>query len=144
MRLTSTEFVDGGTIPTRYTCDGEGISPPLEIADVPAGAQTLALICDDPDAPSGIWDHWLVWNIPSTITHIPAGGAAGGQEGMNSWPKQGYGPPCPPSGEHRYYFRLYALDTRLDLPSTAGRQQLEAAMAGHLLERAELMGRYRR
>jgi len=143
MKLTSTEFVDGGMIPARYTCDGEGISPPLNISDVPAEAKTLVLLCDDPDAPMGVWDHWVVWNIPPTTREIPTG-AHPGTEGMNSSPKRGYGPPCPPSGEHRYIFKLYALDDSLSLPGTATKAQAEQAMAGHILAEVRLTGRYRR
>jgi len=143
MKLTSVEFLDGGELPVRYTCDGEGIGPPLVIGNVPAETQSLVLICDDPDAPAGVWDHWVVWDIPADTKEIPAG-ARIGTEGMNSWLKRGYGAPCPPSGEHRYIFHLYALDKALGLSETTNKAGVEAAMAGHILAQTTLTGRYRR
>lgn len=144
MKITSPEFEDNGNLPREFTCDGLGVSPILNISEVPAEAKSLVLICDDPDAPRGLWTHWIVWDIPPTVTQIPAGNAAGGTEGVNSWPMRGYGAPCPPSGEHRYYFRLYALNSLLELPETADRGQLDQAMQGKVIAQAELMGRYRR
>lgn len=146
MRLTSSAFEHEGSIPAAYTCDGGDISPPLHIADVPPGAKSLALIMDDPDAvkPAGhVWDHWVVWNIdPTTI--VIAENSAPGIEGVNSRGKNSYGGPCPPDGEHRYYFKLYALSETLDLPASTLKTDLEQAMDGHILAKTELMGTYTR
>ena len=143
--ISSTAFEYNGAIPSRYTCDGIDINPPLHIANVPAGTKSLALIVDDPDAPMGIWVHWVVWNIdPATPeikeNEVPAGAA----EGVNDFRKHNYGGPCPPSGTHRYFFTLYALDTRLDPGAHANKATLEKAMKGHILGQAELMGTYKR
>lgn len=144
MKITSSAFQDGGRIPTRYTCDGGDLIPPLRFEEVPAEAVSLALIVDDPDAPGGTWDHWVVWNIPPSVAGIAEGETPEGIVGRNSWKENGWGGPCPPSGEHRYVFRLYALDASLDLPSSAGKSQLERAMKSHLLDQCELVCRYRR
>ena len=150
MKLESSVFRHEGSIPLKYTCDGENISPPLKISDVPEGAMSLVLIMDDPDVPKdirpdGMWDHWLVWNIPPETTEILEGEEPKGVIGKNTGGRFGYGGPCPPDREHRYFFKLYALDTMLDLPAeTTTKADLEAAMQGHILDQAELMGRYNR
>jgi hypothetical protein len=149
--LQSTAFSNGGEIPRRFTCEGADLSPALSWDAVPAGAQSLALIADDPDAPVGTWTHWLIWNIPAHATALPEGVAKtgsldnGARQGVNDFRRIGYGGPCPPPGKpHRYFFKLYALDARLDVKPGAGRGELEAAMKGHVLSHAEFMGMYRR
>jgi len=146
MKITSPEFEQEQKIPMTYTCDGDDKSPPLKIEDVPENAKSLALINDDPDAPGGMWVHWVVWNISPTTTEIAEGQNMEGLavEGTTDFRRTGYGGPCPPSGNHRYYFKLYALDTTLDLPDSTTKKQLEAAMEGHIIEQAELMGKYNR
>ena len=148
--LTSSVFTQGEPIPVKYTCDGEDISPPLEWGDPPQGTRSFALINDDPDAPVGTWDHWILYNLPSEARSLPeaipsdAELSDGSQHGQNSWRRPGYGGPCPPSGTHRYFFKLYALDTTLDLASGVNKEQLLQAMEGHVLGQAELMGIYSR
>ena len=144
MKIESSAFAHEGDIPSKYTCDGENVSPPLSISDVPKEAVSLALISDDPDAPGGNWVHWTVWNIDPAMGEIKEGEAPEGVEGMTSFGTNGYGGPCPPSGSHRYFFKLYALDTRLDLNSEADVGELENAIEGHVMEQAELLGRYTR
>ncbi len=145
MKIESRAFMPGGTIPARYTCDGPDVSPPLRITGVPPGAKSLALIVDDPDAPGGTWVHWVVWNIAPDTAAVGEGRAPGGAEqGTNDFGKRGYGGPCPPSGVHRYFFRLYALDARLEPGGKATGADLERAMKGHVLGQAELVGRYGR
>ena len=131
-------------MPSEYTCDGDDLSPPLSISDVPSNAKSLALVMDDPDAPAGTWDHWVVFNIPAATKEIPKGTEPKGTKGKNSWGRTGYGGPCPPSGTHRYFFKLYALDTALNLPEGAAKKELERAMQGHVVAQAELMGTYKR
>lgn len=144
MKLTSSTFMHNGNIPSEYTCDGTDISPPLSISDVPANTKSLVLISDDPDAPVGTWDHWVVFNIPASTTQISKGTEPKGTAGKNSWGRTGYGGPCPPSGTHRYFFKLYALDTELNLPVGSAKKQIESAMQGHILAKAELIGLYKR
>jgi Raf kinase inhibitor-like protein, YbhB/YbcL family len=144
MKITSSAFQEGANIPSKFSCDGANTSPPLHIADIPAGAKSVALIVDDPDAPSGLFTHWMVWNISPQISTIGEGSAPKGAQGTNDFGKSGYGGPCPPSGAHRYYFKIFALDRELDLPSGAKRSQLDAAMKGHVVAQGELMGRYSR
>jgi Raf kinase inhibitor-like YbhB/YbcL family protein len=144
MKITSSAFQQGGNIPTKFTCDGEDMSPPLQITGVPAEAKSLALIADDPDAPGGLFTHWLIWNIPPQTNSIAEGSAPKGVQGTNDFGKSGYGAPCPPPGMHRYFFRVFALDRELDLRSGAKRSQLEAAIKGHVIGQGELMGRYAR
>ncbi len=145
LRISSPAFSHNGGIPERYTCDGADVSPPLVIGDVPAAARSLALIVDDPDAPVGTWVHWVVWNIDPGGREIGEGKIpARGIEGRNDWGRNGYGGPCPPSGAHRYFFKLYALDTSLKLPSSGTKKDLERAMEGHIIARGELMGLYKR
>ena len=144
--LTSSAFASGQRIPRRYTCDGEDISPPLQWGEPPAGTQSLALIMDDPDAPVGTWDHWLLFNLAASSRSLPerAGTPPGSVTGKNSWGRSSYGGPCPPRGTHRYFFKLYALDTTLALPASTNKSQLLAAIANHILAQAELMGTYAR
>lgn len=145
MTLSSAEFSEGAMIPEEYTCDGRNVSPPVQFGRIPAAAKSLALIVTDPDAPGAIFTHWLVWNIETSRSEFSAGSVPGGvSEGKNDFGNSGYGGPCPPSGVHRYYFRLYALDTTLDLPAGATRDQVEAAMKGHVLKEAQLIGKYSR
>lgn len=138
--IGSKAFEDGGVIPARYTCDGDGINPPLQFSNIPEGTQSLVLIVDDPDAPGGTYDHWLVWNIPPA-SEIPEG-IQPGISGNNSDGKTGFHPPCPPDGEHRYFFYAYALSSNIEVPAGADRETLERAIQGHILANASLMGRY--
>ena len=146
--LTSSAFQNDSFIPSKYTCDGDRtLSPPLSISDTPAGTASLALIMDDPDVPknlmpSGVFDHWLIWNLPATTRGF-AEAAPEAKTGLNGMGQQGYMGPCPPDREHRYFFKLYALDTNLTARIT-NKAELEAAMKGHILEQAELIGRYAR
>lgn len=144
--LTSVAFAAGEPIPAKYTCDGANVSPPLAWSDAPPGTQSLALIMDDPDAPAGTWDHWLLFNIPANVRNLPeqAGAPVGSVDGKNGWGRTGYGGPCPPRGTHRYFFKLYALAAKLDLPAGANKSQLLRAMKTHILAQAELMGTYAR
>lgn len=141
--LTSPVFENEQMIPAKYTCQGENINPELQINDVPDDAKSLVLMVDDPDAPRGTWTHWLVWNISIDTTIIGENQVPiGAVEGLNDSGSLGYEGPCPPSGIHRYYFRLYAVDTILDLKEGSGRGVLEASIAGHIIEKTELMGTY--
>jgi len=142
LTITSSVFENKGFIPARYTCDGEDVNPPLSIDGVPVRTESLVLIVDDPDAPMGTWDHWVVWNIPS-VTKIEENSVPG-TEGLNDFRKLSYGGPCPPSGTHRYYFKVYALDKKLDLPSNSRKRDVEKAMEGHILAKGEIMGLYAR
>ena len=145
MIITSPSFRQNGYIPLAYTCDGNDMSPPLDVRDVPPEAKSLALVVDDPDAPRGTWVHWVVWNIPPQTTQIRERSVPPDvTEGETSFGKSGYGGPCPHSGAHRYFFKLYALDTMLDLTSKANSVALEKAMEGHVLEKDELVGLYSR
>ena len=145
MKITSPDFPEGGMIPARFTCDGANVNPRLDIAGVPAGARSLVLIVDDPDAPAGTWNHWLLWNIDPATTMIAGGSVpAGAIQGRSDFGQEKYIGPSPPSGTHRYFFRLLALDAKLYLPAGTGRAALETALRGHALMKAELMGRYRR
>ena len=145
LSISSPAFEHGRPIPPQFTADGDDVSPELTITGVPDGAASLALIMDDPDAPMGTWVHWVVWNIPANTAVIGEGsepiGSAGGR---NSWGRTGYGGPAPPSGTHRYFFKLFALNAVLDLPPTADKAALEDAMEEHILDRTELMGTYAR
>ena len=142
MKITSPAFAHNAMIPKKYTCQGKDISPPLAISDIPEGTVSLALILDDPDAPRITWDHWIIWNIKPT-REIKEDSTPGTQ-GENSWGRQDYGGPCPPSGTHRYFFKLYAINSEMDLPAGATKAELEAAMKGHILEQAELIGLYQK
>jgi len=142
LKLSSPKFVHEQSIPAKYTCQGEDINPPLTIEGIPDGTKTLVLIVDDPDAPGGTWDHWIVWNI-APASEIKEDSIPG-EEGVNGWGKTGYGGPCPPSGTHRYFFKLYALDTELSLPASAEKKSVETAMDGHVLSQAALIGLYKK
>lgn len=142
MKLTSPSFIHGASIPSKYTCEGNDISPELMWTAVPKNTKSFALICDDPDAPGGTWVHWVIFNIPPTITKIPEGGKPAGIQGTNSWEKTGYGGPCPPSGTHRYFFTLYAVDTELSLDQRATANDVKRAIEGHKLATAQLLGVY--
>ncbi|WP_445927562.1 YbhB/YbcL family Raf kinase inhibitor-like protein [Leptodesmis sp.] len=149
MKLESPAFSANGLIPSEYTCDGKNISPPLTWTEIPTGTQSLALIVDDPDAPRGTFVHWVVYNLPATLTELPAHvtmetDLAGGLQGKNDFRSLGYGGPCPPSGTHRYFFKLYALDQPLRLPAGASKAQVLTTAEGHILASAELIGRYHR
>jgi Raf kinase inhibitor-like YbhB/YbcL family protein len=143
--LESDAFVDGGSIPVRLTCDGEDVPPMLSWRDAPAGTATFALVMDDPDAPVGTWVHWVLFDVPASASAIGEGRLPRGtREGQNSWGRSGYGGPCPPSGTHRYFFKLYAVDRVLGLASGATASDLAQALEGHVLAEAVLMGRYAR
>lgn len=145
MKIKSSAFVNNDNIPSKYTCDGEDINPPLQFSNVPEKAKSLVLIVDDPDAPMGTWDHWTVWNIDPEITEIAENSVPQGAiEGMQSWKRTGYGGPCPPSGTHRYFFKLYALDTKLDLNSHTHKEKVVKVMKDHVLAKTELIGLYSR
>ena len=148
--LTSPAFAEGQAIAAVYTCEGRDVSPPLAWTDPPAGTKSFALISDDPDAPGKTWVHWVLYNLPPSVRALPEAVppdrelADGTRQGMTDFGRIGYGGPCPPSGTHRYLFKLYALDVLLTLPPGATKPQLEEAMEGHLLAEAHLMGTYRR
>ena len=148
--ISSSAFSEGQAIPIRYTCDGPDVSPDLAWSGVPDGAASLALICDDPDAPMGTWVHWVLFNIPADAdglpAEIPADAAleSGARHGTNDFRRLGYGGPCPPGGTHRYFFKLYALDTMLELDSGITKARLLEAMKGHILAESQLMGTYSR
>ncbi|MBI2382765.1 MAG: YbhB/YbcL family Raf kinase inhibitor-like protein [Gammaproteobacteria bacterium] len=152
MQLMSSAFAPNGAIPVKYTCEGQDVSPPLTWADVPAGAKSLALIVDDPDAPDPAaprmtWVHWVLYNLPAGATGLPEGVKAlpvGTLEGINDWKRTGYGGPCPPVGRHRYFHKLYALDTVLPDLGRPTKARLEQAMKGHVLGEAQLVGTYRK
>jgi Raf kinase inhibitor-like YbhB/YbcL family protein len=144
MTIRSPAFHEGGDIPAKFTCDGGDTSPPLQITGIPSDAKSLVLIAEDPDAPSGVFTHWLVWNIPPQTNSVAEGSAPKGVHGTNDFGKSGYGAPCPPSGAHRYYFKVFALDRELALPPGAKRSLLEAAMKDHVIAQGELMARYAR
>lgn len=149
MKLTSKAFENTGKIPAKYTCDGQNINPPLTISDVPSQAQSLALIMDDPDVPKrlredGMWDHWIIFNIPTNVTDIEEGQEPPGDHGIGTNGNLDYFGPCPPDREHRYFFKLYAIDKILELPEKATKKQVEAAMECHILAQSSLIGRYAR
>lgn len=145
MEITSSAFNHEGTIPSKFTCDGENVNPEFRIQNVPEGTVSLALIADDPDAPTGTWTHWTVWNIPPSISQISENSTPeGGVEGTTSFGKPGYGGPCPPDGSHRYFFHLYALDESFDLGPESTVDDLRYAMDGHVLDSATLMAHYER
>lgn len=145
LSISSPTFKHGEPIPVRYSCDGADVSPPLVIGKTPPNTQMLVLIMDDPDAPVVTWVHWIAWNIPAQTREIPENSLPpGARQGRNDWKRNSYGGPCPPSGTHRYYFKLYALDITLQLASSTTKTELERAMQGHILAKGELMGTYRR
>lgn len=145
MKLTSPEFKNETAIPSKYTCDGENINPPLEISDVPKNAKCLVLRCDDPDASAGVWLHWIVWNIdPRTKNIAESSVPKGGVQGVTSFGSNHYGGPCPPSGEHRYLFKIYAMKEKLDLTTDSTLTEVEKAMEDKILAEADLMCLYNR
>ena len=144
MKLTSPAFQHNSMMPSEFTCDGSNINPALNISDVPANALSLALIVDDPDAVVGVWDHWIVFNMPPSTRQIAQNSQPEGAAGKNSGGRNSYQGPCPPSGTHRYFFKLYALDTKLNLPEGSNKKQIESAMQNHILAKAELIGLYKR
>lgn len=150
IQVTSTAFIDGDVIPATYTVDGADLSPPISWQGIPDGTVSIALICEDPDAPMGTWVHWVVWNIPPKIDGLeealpPDGELKNGiRQGTTDFGRIGYGGPAPPSGVHRYYFKMYALDTTLNLRAGATKSELESAMKGHVLAKGQLMGKYSR
>jgi len=145
LKLSSPAFKHNESIPSKYTCDGADVNPPLMIENVPSGTKSLALIVDDPDAPAGTWVHWVVWNMgPSTIEIKENSIPSGALQGFNDFRKTDYGGPCPPSGTHRYFFKLYTLDMMLSLDPKTKKADLERAMKGHILAQCELIGLYKR
>jgi len=150
LKIYSSAFEDGGTIPSKYTCDGADISPPLAWSGLPEGTKSIAIINDDPDAPMGTWVHWVIYSIPPTaqglaedikrVEKLPDGTL----QGKNSWGRIGYGGPCPPGGTHRYFFKIYALDKMLNLKPGATKEELLTAMKGHILAQAQFYGKYSR
>jgi len=150
IKITSSAFAEGGMIPTKYTCDGEDISPPLQWDAVPEGTKTIALINDDPDAPMGTWVHWVLFNLPADVKELAENVLPnkilpnGAKQGITDFRRIGYGGPCPPGGTHRYFFKLYALDTEIDLEAGADKEELLKAMKGHILGQGQLIGKYKR
>jgi Raf kinase inhibitor-like YbhB/YbcL family protein len=145
LNIYSPAFKNNSHIPAKYTCDGQDLNPPLLIENVPSGAKSLALIVDDPDAPVGTWVHWVVWNIPPGSKEIKENSVPqDARQGINDFGKHNYGGPCPPPGTHRYFFKLYALDTLLNLGANSTKADLENAMAGHIIEQAQIIGLYKR
>ena len=143
LSVTSPAIKNNKPIPVKYTCDGANVNPPLTIEGVPEETKALVLIVDDPDAPAGTFNHWVVWNIPPTTRRIEEN-TVPGTEGISTSRKHAYGGPCPPYGTHRYFFKVYALDTQLDLKSNSSKRDVEKAMKGHILAEGELMGLYSR
>lgn len=145
LKISSSVFKNKGNIPAKYTCDGMDINPPLLIENVSEKTKSLALIADDPDAPRGTWVHWVLWNIDPKTREIREDSIPkGASQGWNDFSKADYGGPCPPSGTHRYFFKLYALDTILDLSSNSTKVDLENAMKGHIIEQTQIIGLYKR
>ena len=148
--ISSSAFVEGGMIPSKYTCDGQDVSPPLAISGIPEKAKSLALISDDPDAPRGTWVHWVLYNLPPDTKGLPENMPddeklkSGARHGVTDFASFGYGGPCPPGGTHRYFFKVYALDIMLDLSGKVKKADVEAAMKGHVLAEGQLMGKYKR
>jgi len=150
IKVSSSAFPDGGMIPAKYTCDGADVSPPLKWDSVPDGTKSIALISDDPDAPMGTWVHWVLFNLPADARELPENVPTdetlpnGAKQGTTDFGRTGYGGPCPPSGTHRYFFKIYALDTMLDLPAGARKSDLVKAMEGHIIGQGQLIGKYKR
>ncbi len=150
IKITSSTFDDGGLIPAKYTCDGADISPPLQWDAVPEGARSIALICDDPDAPMGTWVHWVLFDLPAETRELaekfPDDETLpdGTRQGITDFGKTGYGGPCPPSGTHRYFFKIYALDTKIEPVAIADKDHLLKVMEGHILGQGQLIGKYKR
>jgi len=150
IKITSPAFENEGMIPAKYTCDGEDLSPPLQCDTVPEGTKSIALISDDPDAPMGTWVHWVLFNLPADTRQLPEDIPPdktlpnGAKQGTSDFGRIGYGGPCPPGGTHRYFFKIYALDTELSLQAGARKRDLLKAMEGHILGQGQLMGKYKR
>ncbi|MHC4594049.1 MAG: YbhB/YbcL family Raf kinase inhibitor-like protein [Planctomycetota bacterium] len=150
IKITSSAFAEGGLIPAKYTCDGADVSPPLQWDAVPEGTKNIALICDDPDAPMGTWVHWVIFGLPAETKELAENIApdrtlpSGAKQGTSDFGRIGYGGPCPPSGTHRYFFKIYALDAEVGLEAGAGKRQLLGAMEGHILGQGQLIGKYKR
>ncbi|MDE1829357.1 MAG: YbhB/YbcL family Raf kinase inhibitor-like protein [Thaumarchaeota archaeon] len=144
VKISSTAFENNDTIPSEFTCDGDDISPPLAISEVPTETKSLAIVMDDPDAPMGTFTHWVVWNIPPQKTRFIKGEKISYPQGKTSFGRKSYGGPCPPSGKHRYFFKIYALNLVLNLKEGSSKADLEKAMAGHILTEASLIGKYSR
>lgn len=151
LSISTPSFPNGGGIAKKFTCSGADVSPQFSWTEPPAGTKTFALLVDDPDAPAGNWNHWAIWNLPASARSLPEGAGKSArlpdrsQQGMNDFRKVGYNGPCPPANKtHHYHFKLYALDTRLNLKADAGKPELEAAMKGHILAQAEWMGTFHR
>lgn len=148
--VKSSAFEEGGMIPKKYTCDGADVSPPLTWTSIPDGTKSIALICDDPDAPMGTWVHWVLFNLPADVKELPENVPSqerlenGGMQGTNDFGNIGYGGPCPPGGTHRYYFKVYALDRELGIEAGITKKDLLRAMGGHVLAEGQLMGKYGR
>lgn len=153
MKISSQAFENEGEIPSKYTCDGDDISPPLSVTDVPSEAESLALVCDDPDAPGGVFDHWVIWNIPADVESIQENipkeekvdSLSGAIQGLNSFREIGYRGPCPPAGpSHKYRFKLYALESKIDLNSGMQKKDLEREIEGRIVSKDTLVGVYGR
>ncbi len=150
IKITSSAFAESGMIPPKYTCDGQDVSPPLRWGSVPEGTRSIALICDDPDAPMGTFVHWVLYNLPAEARELPEGVPVqetlpnGARQGTSDFGTTGYGGPCPPGGTHRYFFKIYALDAPVELSAGATKAELLGAMEGHILAQGQLMGKYRR
>jgi len=145
MKISSAAFENNSFIPSKYTCEGQEINPPLEFRDVPEDTKSLVLIVDDPDAPMKTWVHWTIWNIDAKTTQILQNSCPkGAVEGITSFGRTGYGGPCPPSGTHRYFFKLFALDKMLDLSPNSYARDIESTIEGHIIRKAELIGLYKK
>jgi len=150
IKLSSTAFQDDGLIPSKYTCDGDNISPPLAWSNIPANTKSVALIVDDPDAPAKTWVHWVLYDLPTSTTNLPEtvkpqpSLPGGGKNGRNDFNKLGYGGPCPPAGTHRYFFKIYALDSETGLQPGATKEELLHAMDDHVIGQGKLVGTYQR
>lgn len=144
MKIFSTAFENNQNLPSKYTCDAENINPPLTISETPENAKSLVLIVDDPDAPSGDWVHWLVWNIDPKTTAIKENSVPSGTQGQTDFGQNKWDGPCPPSGSHHYHFKIYALDTMLEIPATFKKAEVEEAMKNHIIDQSETVGIYQR
>ena len=145
MKISSAAFENNSFIPSKYTCEGQGINPPLEFREVPEGTKSLVLIVDDPDAPMKTWVHWTIWNIDAKTTQVLQNSCPkGAVEGITSFGRTGYGGPCPTSGTHRYFFKLFALDKMLDLSPNSYARDIEGTIEGHIIRKAELIGLYKK
>jgi Raf kinase inhibitor-like YbhB/YbcL family protein len=143
--VSSSAFSEGQSIPEKYTCDGQNVSPPIQWSGAPANTKSIAIICDDPDAPSGTFTHWVLYDVPGTIKELAEGSSGNGKEGVNGFGKKGYSGPCPPpGGAHRYFFRVYALDTASLGNAGSSKEDVTAAMQDHILAQGQVMGRYKR